>query len=119
VLRFPIDGGLPLLDRAANCLFAYNDTARHVWDLIREGRTEKSVISEFARAWGIPLSLARADVAAIIAEWRLRNILVDRRPGKSRLAWAKPRPVGATWQNSIDERQLAYSAQRTSTDDNK
>jgi hypothetical protein len=97
VHRFQIDGGLLLLDQASNCLFAYNDTARHVWDLIREGRTEESVISEFARAWGIPLSLARADVSAIIAEWRLQNILVDRRPGKTRPASAKPRSVIGTW----------------------
>jgi hypothetical protein len=96
VQRFPIDGGLLLLDRVSNCLFAYNDTARHVWDLMREGRTEESVISEFARTWGIPLSLARTDVSAIIAEWRLQNILVDRRPGKSRPASAKPRSVVAT-----------------------
>jgi hypothetical protein len=64
---------------------------------MREGRTEESVISEFARAWGIPLSLARTDVSAIIAEWRLQNIMVDRRPGKSRPASAKSRSVGATW----------------------
>jgi Coenzyme PQQ synthesis protein D (PqqD) len=69
VRRFPIDGGLLLLDRASNCLFAYNDTARHIWDLIEDGRTEESLISEFARAWGIPLSLARADIDAIVAEW--------------------------------------------------
>jgi hypothetical protein len=50
VRRFPIDGGLLLLDQASNCLFAYNDTARHVWDLIEAGRTEESLISEFARA---------------------------------------------------------------------
>jgi hypothetical protein len=59
VHRFQIDGGLLLLDQASNCLFAYNDTARHVWDLIREGRTEESVISEFARAWEISLSGTR------------------------------------------------------------
>src|SRR5882757_9726992 len=40
VRRFPIAGGLLLLDRAANCLYAYNDTARHVWDLIESGRSE-------------------------------------------------------------------------------
>jgi len=73
-----------LLDRASNCLFAYNDTARHVWDLIEDGRTEESLISEFARAWGIPLSRARADINAIVAEWRLQNVLVDRGRSRSR-----------------------------------
>jgi HPr Serine kinase C-terminal domain/Coenzyme PQQ synthesis protein D (PqqD) len=97
VHRFPIDGGLLLLDRASNCLFAYNDTARHVWDLLEEGRTEETLISEFAHAWGIPVSLARADVNAIVAEWRMRNVLVDRGRGRSRPASVKQRSVGATW----------------------
>ena len=86
-----------LLDRASNCLFAYNDTARHVWDLIEEGRTEESLIAEFARAWGIPHTLARADVSAIVAEWRLQNVLVDRGRGKSRPERLKLRSAAAAW----------------------
>jgi Coenzyme PQQ synthesis protein D (PqqD) len=97
VRRFPIDGGLLLLDRASNCLFAYNDTARHVWDLIEDGRTEEDLISEFARAWGIPISLARADVNAIVAEWRLQYVLVDRGRSRSRGARVKPRSAAASW----------------------
>jgi Coenzyme PQQ synthesis protein D (PqqD) len=97
VCRLPIDGGLLLLDRASNCLIAYNDTARHVWDLIQEVRTEESLISEFARAWAIPRSRARVDISAIVAEWRARNILVD--PGRARrqAPSAKPRTVGGAW----------------------
>jgi Coenzyme PQQ synthesis protein D (PqqD) len=97
VRRFPIDGGLLLLDRALNCLFAYNDTARHVWDLIEDGRTEEDLISEFARAWGIPLSRARADVNAIVAEWRLQKVLVDRRRSRSSPARVKSRSAAASW----------------------
>jgi Coenzyme PQQ synthesis protein D (PqqD) len=97
VRRFPIDGGLLLLDRASNCLFAYNDTARHVWDLIEGGRTEKSLISEFARAWGIPLSRARADIDAIVAEWRLQNVLVNRGGRRSSLERVKSRSATAAW----------------------
>jgi hypothetical protein len=95
VRRFPIEGGLLLLDQASNCLFAYNDTARHVWDLIEAGHTEESLISEFAHAWGIPLALARADFNAIIAEWRMQNVLVDRGRGRGRPPRMKPR--GAAW----------------------
>jgi hypothetical protein len=97
VRRFSIEGGLLLLDRASNCLFAYNDTARHVWDLIQEGHTEESLISEFVRAWGIPLARARADINAIVAEWRVQNILVDRGRARRRLASVKPRSVSAAW----------------------
>jgi len=94
VRRLPIDGGLLLLDRASNCLFAFNDSAGHVWDLIQEGHTEESLISEFARAWGIPRSRARADINAIIAEWRARNILVDRRLARRHPASLKPQSIG-------------------------
>ena len=78
VCRIPIEGGLLLLDRASACLFAFNHTAGHVWDLIQEGHTGESLISEFACAWAIPRSRARADINAIVAEWRAQNILVDR-----------------------------------------
>src|SRR5947207_524818 len=97
VRRFPIDGGLLLLDQASNCLFAYNDTARHVWDLIEAGRIEESLISEFASAWGILLSLARSDINAIVSEWRLQNILFDRSRGRSPRSSVKQRSEAATW----------------------
>jgi Coenzyme PQQ synthesis protein D (PqqD) len=97
VCRFPIDGGLLLLDRDSNCLFAYNDTARHVWDLIQEGRTKESLVSEFAHAWAIPHARARVDINAIVAEWRAQNILVD--PGLARRhpESLKPRSVDSVW----------------------
>lgn len=75
VRRFPIEGGLLLLHGGSNCLFAYNDTARHVWDLIEAGRTAEDLAPEFAQAWGIPLSRAHADVASIMAQWRIQDLL--------------------------------------------
>ena len=97
VCRLPIGGGLLLLDRASNCLFAYNDTARHVWDLIQEDHTEDSLISEFARAWAIPRSRAREDINAIISEWRAQNILIDCSLARRHPASLNPPPVGGAW----------------------
>jgi hypothetical protein len=56
VRRFPIDGALLLLDRGSNSLFAYNDTARHAWDLIEAGGDEGSLVAEFAQTWRISLA---------------------------------------------------------------
>jgi Coenzyme PQQ synthesis protein D (PqqD) len=98
VRRFPIEGGLLLLDQASNCLFAYNDTARHVWDLIAAGCGEESLISEFAHAWQIPPSVARADIDAIVAEWRMHNVLVNHGRGRRRASKAKPRV--ASWSDA-------------------
>jgi hypothetical protein len=106
VRRFPIEGGLLLLDQTSNCLFAYNDTARHVWDLIEAGCREERLIAEFARAWQIPRSLARADIDAIVAEWQAQNLLVDRGRARRRhppqvklrgAAWCEGPKVG--WQS--------------------
>jgi Coenzyme PQQ synthesis protein D (PqqD) len=97
VCRLPIDGGLLLLDRASNCLFAYNDTARHVWDLIQESHADESLISEFARVWAIPRSRAHADINAIVAEWRAQSVLVDCSQARRHPASLKPRSVGSAW----------------------
>src|SRR5262249_2619052 len=98
VCRFPIEGGLLLLDRASNCLFAYNDTARHVWDLIQEDYTEDSLIPEFPHACTIPRWGAREDINAIVSEWRAQNILIDRSLARRYPASSlKPRSVGSVW----------------------
>jgi hypothetical protein len=89
VRRFRIEGGLLLLEERANCLFAYSDTARHVWDLIGPGRTEKDLASEFAQAWGIPLSRALTDLRSILAQWRSQGLLAD---GKKQAPWVAPGP---------------------------
>lgn len=102
-----MEGGLLLLDRASNCLFAYNDTSRHVWDLIEAGRTEEQLECEFAEVWGIPLALARADIRSIVAQWRLQNILVGGR-GKRRPAPVTPRS------SVIDDRHRASTPNWTS-----
>jgi hypothetical protein len=75
VRRFPVIGGLLLLDDSSSRLFAFNDTARHVWDLIEAGRFEGEIASEFARAWQIPLSQARGDIESILQQWRMQGLL--------------------------------------------
>jgi hypothetical protein len=93
VRRFPIEGGLLLLDNFTNSLFAYNDTARHVWDLIEAGRAEGELASEFAEAWGIPPALARKDIESILAQWRMQGLFAA---GEIRTApVTSPTDVGA------------------------
>jgi hypothetical protein len=78
VRRFEIHGGLLLLNERSNSLFAYNATARHLWDLIVAGCSEEDLASEFAQAWGISLSRARADTRSILTQWRLQGLLAGR-----------------------------------------
>ncbi len=75
VRRFPLDGGLLLLDTSSRSLFAFNDAARHVWDLIAAGRSGDGLISEYAGWWGIPASRAQDDVSSILTQWRDLGLL--------------------------------------------
>ncbi len=76
-----------LLDIGTNCLSAYNDTARHVWELIETGRTAEDLATEFAQAWGISLSRAQADLAPIVTQWRMLGLLAG---GENRPASIEP-----------------------------
>jgi Coenzyme PQQ synthesis protein D (PqqD) len=78
VYRFPVEGGLLLLDSSASRLFAYNDTAHHVWGLIEAGHAGEELASEFAQVWGISISRARNDIDAILAQWRMQGLLASR-----------------------------------------
>jgi hypothetical protein len=73
--RFDIDGGLLLLDESSNSLFAYNEVARHVWDLVESGGSEADVAAEIAAHWSIPAALAQEDVRAIMTLWRTQGLL--------------------------------------------
>jgi len=92
VRKFPIDGGLLLLDANSNRLFAYNDTACFAWELIEAGRSVDDMEIEFERAWGIPRSRARADLQSILAQWRSQGLIAGAGRGP---AAAEFEPAGA------------------------
>ena len=75
VHRFDIDGGLLLLDKSSNTLFAYNEVARRVWDLVESGGSETDVAAEIAAQWSIPAARAQHDVRAIMTLWRTQGLL--------------------------------------------
>jgi Coenzyme PQQ synthesis protein D (PqqD) len=75
IRRFPIDGGLLLLDTSSGRLFAFNDAARHVWDLLAAGRFDEALVNDFAAWWGIPPSRAQTDVLSILTQWRELGLL--------------------------------------------
>jgi hypothetical protein len=75
VRRFQVDGGLLVLDAGTCRLFAFNDSARHVWDLITVGRSGEALVSEFAAWWEISASRARDDLSSILEQWRKLGLL--------------------------------------------
>jgi hypothetical protein len=116
VLRFPIDGGLLLLDTSAKSLFAFNDAAGHVWDLVVAARSDDDVVNEFATRWDIPVAQARADVSAILAQWRNLGLIGDRdqaetpRPSSTPDRSTAPPSRSATeWTCTIRGRSIAFA----------
>jgi Coenzyme PQQ synthesis protein D (PqqD) len=67
--RLQSDVGLLLIDTASNRLFAYNETARQVWDFVEAGGARGDVVLTYAAAWNIPMVRAENDVNAILTEW--------------------------------------------------
>src|SRR6185503_7900494 len=62
IRRFAVDGGLLLLDKNTNTLFAYNEVAGRIWDAMQAHRPEGEIAAEIAAEWGIPAARAQDDV---------------------------------------------------------
>jgi len=73
--RVATNAGLVLLDRSATRLWAYNDTAREIWDLLDGGPPEAAVADEIAARYGIDSEVALRDVRAIIRDWTDKSLV--------------------------------------------
>ena len=83
VRKIDVKGGLLLLNEATGCLFAYNDTAGFIWNLIEKRSAGRQLARAVARQWKIPAARALADVQTIVAEWRHHGLLAG---GATRLS---------------------------------
>src|SRR5262245_24607881 len=75
VCKLPIGEGLVLLDRFSNCLWAYNDSAREVWEQVERGGSSDDIAADLAQRYNIPSDVARADVSAILGQWRSHGLV--------------------------------------------
>ena len=89
IRRFAVDGGLLLLDKNTDTLFAYNEVAGRIWDAIQAHRPEAEIAAEIAAEWGIPAARAWDDVRGIMMLWQTQGLL----EGGERTA--HPRPAAA------------------------
>ena len=71
----PSATGLILFDTSTSRVWAYNDSARHAWELIEQGRSGHDLVADFASQYGIPEDIARHDVGAIMTEWRTNGLI--------------------------------------------
>lgn len=116
VRRFKVEGGLLLLDQSSNTLFAYNDIARCIWELIEAGRSEAEIVAAIAGQWGIPVSLAQDDLRSIAALWRAQGLLAadgDKPPHRlsaaGAAAIAAPSASPVEWTCTIRDTAIAFT----------
>jgi hypothetical protein len=105
-LKLPSDSGLLLFNPVFNRLFAFNDSARLLWESIELGFDIDTAASGFVTRYGISPEAARRDIDAMVDNWRALDLLCDDDSVPSlppvqvqeAIDWSKaPKPV---WQNA-------------------
>jgi hypothetical protein len=71
----PSGQGLVLLDTSSNRLWAYNDSARQVWEQVECGGSSDDIAADLAQRYGVPDDVVRADVSAILDQWRSHGLV--------------------------------------------
>ena len=69
------DSGLVLRDGRTNRLFAYNESAALVWQLLARTGNPGDASEVISRTYGIPAESASRDVAEIVGHWRSLGLL--------------------------------------------
>ncbi|MDP1866509.1 MAG: PqqD family protein [Bradyrhizobium sp.] len=74
-LKLPSDTGLLLFNPVLNRLFAFNESARLLWEAIERGSGIDNIASDFVTRYGISFEAARRDVDAMIENWQALDLL--------------------------------------------
>ena len=105
VHAFPVDDCLVLLDERAGTLLLLNSTGSLVWHGLRDGLDEPQIAESLCQQYPISLETARADVEAVLRDWRATELLGDRpQVANSR---TDPRPIRGKPLRTAVERNYA------------
>lgn len=92
------EGRLVLADEQRQRIVVLNETAHILWDMLQAGIDASEMASLLAHGYGIDDDIVRADVAAILSQWRAMGLLAwhegSRTPAPAPLAAAAPLPTG-------------------------
>jgi Coenzyme PQQ synthesis protein D (PqqD) len=80
---FEFVGCLLVIPRTEPRLFLLNETARRIWQALDHGASIDQAVERLAAHYGVPLAQVRADVEAIVAEWRAQDLLTEECPRQS------------------------------------
>jgi hypothetical protein len=102
VRNLPSGAGLVLLDTSSNCLWVYNDSARQIWEQVERGGSSDDIAADLAGQYGIPEDVARADVSAILGQWRSQGLV--RANGARPPASQAAAPIVTDWKSQPEPR---------------
>jgi hypothetical protein len=74
-LKLPSDSGLLLFNPALNRLFAFNESARLLWDSIEFGSGIDGIAADFVTKYGISIETARRDIDVMMENWHGLGLL--------------------------------------------
>jgi hypothetical protein len=77
---FPFADCLLVIPRREPRLFLLNPTARMIWEELAQGVPPDDMAARLAAHYGVPPARVRADVEAIVAEWRAHDLLTEKSP---------------------------------------
>jgi len=110
-----------LLETASRRLFAYNETARQVWDLVEAGRAKDDVVLTYAATWNIPTAHAENDVLSILMEWNGLGLLEGSSSTRASVSDRSPEPVdwrsaaipswASEWTSTIRGRAIGFATE--------
>jgi Coenzyme PQQ synthesis protein D (PqqD) len=92
VKNLEVEGGLVLFDTSSSCLFAYNESARDIWNLLEGRQPEADIALTLAARFDLPAATVRKDVKAILRHWGEHGLVRASAPtSRSRRTKAKPK----------------------------
>lgn len=70
-----VDGELVVVDEPRGLAFSLNNVASYVWDGLASGVDESTLIDELAAAFGAPTEMIAADVAKVVEQFVMFEVM--------------------------------------------
>ncbi|ATL68801.1 lasso peptide biosynthesis PqqD family chaperone [Nocardia terpenica] len=81
------DSGAVLLDQRTGQYWQLNETGAHTLRKLIRGTPAQDIAADFARRYGIAVTDAAADIAAVVERLTTTGLMVTGRPARRRFPW--------------------------------
>jgi len=70
-------GALAILDAGSGRLYTLNDVGARVWDLLRDGSTLSSIVTELQREYDVSVDVLSADIERLLRQFEDAGLLAS------------------------------------------